>query len=109
MARRKRPELETDEQAHIRRTLETIANHATRSEKTAWERQHRNLVKVLEEVRPIEQKITELMAKKAPLMDSMERIRLIMVDTCIHPYDMLSYEGTHVICKFCNKKLNARQ
>lgn len=108
MARKKKPIVETNEQAEIRRTLETISNHATRSEKTSWERKYRNLTKLLETIRPIEAQITELMAKKAPLMDEMEKIRLSMINDCIHPFDLLSYEGTHATCKFCNKRLSTK-
>ena len=44
MARRKKPDNETQEQALARRTLESIADNATRSEKVSWDRKIVNLV-----------------------------------------------------------------
>ena len=43
MARRKKPENETTEQARARRTLESIADNATRSEKVSWDRKMGNI------------------------------------------------------------------
>ena len=47
MARRKKPENETTEQTRARRTLESIADNATRSEKVSWDRKMDNMVTLL--------------------------------------------------------------
>lgn len=47
MAKRKRPEDVTPEELAIHRAKDFISNHATRAEKTAWQRQHENLAKLV--------------------------------------------------------------
>lgn len=112
MARRKKPEGETPEQALSRRTLETIANAATRSEKVSWDRKMDNMVKMLTKLRPIEQKITDLMAQKQPMFDEIAALRADMVRDCIHPYSHLvqkQSEADEVVeCKFCQKRFNVQ-
>lgn len=107
MSRMKKPENETQEQAKIRYLLESVAGHATRSEKTSWERKRSNMEKLVKQLRPLEDKIMEIRAKMQPIYDEIAELRQTMVDECVHPFDMLVYdETTHtVICKFCEKKL----
>lgn len=107
MARRKKPENETAEQAELRLLLESIANHKNRSEKTAWKRKLKNMEKLLEELHPIEEKILTIIAdEKQPLLDKIAELRLIMVKECIHPYEhLVKKEDGYVECKFCNTKL----
>lgn len=107
MARRKKPENETAEQAELRLLLESIANHKNRSEKTAWKRKLKNMEKLLEELHPIEEKILAIIAdEKQPLLDKIAKLRLIMVKECVHPYEhLVKTEDGHIECKFCNTKL----
>ncbi len=103
MARRKKPEGETTDQATTRRTLESISNHATRSEKVSWNRMMDNMVGLLTRLKPIEDKIIKLQADKMPLIDEVQALRQRMVRECVHPYEqlVLKPDGT-VQCKFCN-------
>ncbi len=105
MARMKKPENETQEEAVVRQMLETIANHATRSEKTAWERKRSNMDKLVKQLRPLEDKIMEIRAKMNPIYDDIAILRNDMVEDCIHPFDMLIHQGDHIDCKFCGKSL----
>lgn len=106
MARRKKPENETEEQAKLRLLLESIANHANRSEKTAWKRKLKNMEGLLAQLRPIEDKILTIIAEeKQPLLDKIEELRQVMVKECTHPYEHLVKKGGFVECKFCNTKL----
>lgn len=106
MARRKKPEglTETEELNHD--VKETISNHANRSEKTSWNRKMDNMVKLMALLRPIEEKIILLQNEKIPLFDEIQKLRLTMVNECIHPYGHLEVFDDHVLCKFCNKKIN---
>lgn len=107
MARMKKPENETNEQSSIRRTLESVSNHARRSEKTSWERKRSNMDKLVRQLRPLEDKILEIRAKMQPIYDEISELRVTMAEECIHPYDMLVYnetEGT-VTCKFCERTM----
>lgn len=104
MARRKKPENETTEQARARRTLEAIADSATRSEKVSWDRKMDNMVTLLAKLKPIEEEIIDLMAKKQPVIDEITALRREMVKDCVHPFTHLvfQHDGT-VQCKFCMK------
>ena len=102
MARRKKPENETTDQTNIRRTLETIADNATRGEKVSWDRKMDNMVSLLAKLKPIEDEIIDLLAKKMPIVDDIAALRREMVKDCVHPYThlQLQQDGT-VHCKFC--------
>jgi hypothetical protein len=111
MARRRKPENETKEQAKIRQLFELISNRADRSEKTAWKRKASNMDKLLEDLRPIEDKILKIYAEeKQPLLDEIAELRSLMVKDCIHPFDMLVLTADgYVECKFCNRKIRVPQ
>lgn len=106
MARRKRPENETEKEAQTRKTFETISNTATRGEKASWKRKMARMQTLLETLQPIEDEILQLHARKEPIFDDIQDIRSIMVKECIHPFDYLIYKDDHVVCKFCNKRLS---
>lgn len=106
MARRKKPKNETEEQIEQRLLMERISNVANRSEKTAWKRKLNNMEKLLDELRPIEEKIITIIAEeKQPMLDKIAELRTIMVNDCVHPYEHLCVKDVYVECKFCNKKL----
>ena len=106
MARRKKPEGLTEEETLDHEMKETISNHANRSEKTSWNRKMDNMVKLMALLRPIEEKIILLQNEKIPLFDSIQELRLTMVNECVHPYSHLEVQDDHVLCKFCNRKIN---
>lgn len=106
MARRKKPDVETFDETTRRRIKEAISNAANRSEKTSWNRKMDNMVKLISTVRPIEEKIVKLEAKKYPIMDEITKLRIIMRDECIHPYEYLELKNDHSVCKFCEKRLS---
>jgi len=105
MARMKKPENETTDQATVRHMLETIANHATRSEKTAWNRKRKNMESLVRQLAPLENKILELRGKMQPIYDEITESRKDMIDECIHPFDLLIHKEDHIECKFCFHKL----
>lgn len=104
MARRRKPLNETLEQSQIRQMFETIANSATRSEKMSWERKMDNMVKILAQLSPLENKILDLMVEKQKILDEVERLRKEMVNECVHPYHMLVEKDKIIYCKFCDKR-----
>ena len=97
---------ESPAEANKRRVLEKVANHANRSEKTSWQRKYKNMQIVINELTPIEEQVLELMTKKNELVDKITAQRIIMVDECIHPYELLILADDHIECKFCNKKIS---
>ena len=109
MARQKKPENETPEQAHIRQVLESVANNSLRSEKTSWNRKMDNMVKLIAKIRPIEEQILDLMAEKIPITDDVQLLRAEMVKECIHPLEQLVYKETYVECKFCGRKIQTAE
>jgi len=106
MARKKKPEQETLIEEVERKILEAVANAPTRSDKISWNRKMDNMVKLLAKLRPIEEKIVELQAKKIPIFDEIQQLRLVMIKECIHPSEYLVVKENYVLCKFCNKKVN---
>lgn len=106
MAKRKKPKFETEEQAEERQMLEAISNHATRSEKTSWNRKRKNMERLIEEeLAPLEEEILELQTKKSPILDEIAMYRKAMVESCVHPFEMLIVKDDLVECKFCNARL----
>lgn len=105
MSRMKKPENETQEQYNVRKYMESISNHATRNEKTSWERKRTNMDKLVKQLRPMEDKILEIRAKMQPIYDEISDLRNLMVDECIHPFDMLVFneQDETITCKFCFK------
>lgn len=110
MARRSKPENETPEQEAERQLLEAVANSSDRSEKTSWNRKLDNMVGLLAQLAPIEERIIELQAEKMPIFDKVQILREAMVGECIHPYQYLTQIGENVVlCKFCNKRVKVSQ
>jgi hypothetical protein len=106
MARRKKPENESKDETLIRRQMESVSDHATRNEKVSWDRKMDNMVSLLATLRPIEEQISELIAKKVPIMDNIAALRQEMVQECVHPYTHLVHKTTVIECKFCMAKLS---
>lgn len=106
MARKKIPENETTEQAAERKLFDKISNSANRSEKTSWNRKMDNMVKLLAKLKPIEDKILDIIEKeKMPIQDEIHELRQLMVKECIHPSEYLVQENGWVRCKFCERRL----
>lgn len=111
MARKKKPENETEEQRKQRLAFEAVANHANRSEKTSWNRKMDNMVKLIAKLRPVEQKILKIIQEeKTPIMDEIDEVRKMMIKECVHPFEYLVQDtdekGREVIrCKFCEKRI----
>ena len=109
MARKKKPLNETELEAEVRRELEQVANVASRSEKTSWNRKMNNMVKLLALLQPIEDKILELSAQKEPIFDEIQILRATMIKECIHPFEYLIRKEQHIECKFCGKKIGIKR
>jgi len=111
MARRKKPDNETIDQAEVRRILEIIADYAPRSEKVSWDRKMDNMVRLLAKLRPLEDEILGLFALKGPLIDEIFELRKDMVTDCVHPYTHLTFNehDKTIVCKFCERKFAIRE
>jgi len=92
-----------------------ISNHATRSEKTSWNRKNTNLAKLLtNNVNPLEDSIRDLQLQLESLYEDVKVLRTEMVDTCVHPVNGLqvvdrseSSTNNAVKCTFCDKTMIA--
>lgn len=105
MAKRKRPEDVSPEELALHNEKDFIANHATRSEKTAWQRQYENLAKLVRKLEPIEDKLMALIAEKSKIIDEVIVLRKELIESCIHPFDDLIKHDGVLICKFCEKRM----
>jgi len=109
MAKKRKPDNETSVQQQERLTKESIANYATRSEKTSWNRKRLNMEKVINtEIRPVEERILDLHLELRPLYDTIASMRSEMVEFCVHPFDLLVHVGDDIHCKFCQKTMAPR-
>lgn len=96
------PELTPEMDEH----LTIIARARDKNERLSWKRKYDKMTTILETiVRPIEDKIAELLVEKTVAMDEINELRLIMIKECIHPKDHLIHYNKYVVCKFCNGKL----
>lgn len=90
----------------IANDLSRIATYRDKNERLSWKRKKDKIEALVEDLKPIEQEIIELIVnKKTPLLKEIEDLRTIMIKECIHPKDMLIHYGTHVECKFCQAKI----
>ena len=106
MAKKRKPENETEEEKRLRLQFEAISNNANRSEKTSWNRKMDNMVNLMASLRPIEQKILDIWEKeKNPIMDNIHELRKTMINECIHPYEYLVEKDGVIICKFCERRI----
>lgn len=88
---------------------EEIANHATTSEKNAWQRKKRKMNKLMEELTPIEEELLDLKKRKDELVDQITLLRQEMVKSCIHPSNMVievTDQPGVAVCKFCDTKVS---
>lgn len=106
MARRKIPQNESPKQKRTRQIKETIAGLSNRSEKVSFSRKMDNMVKLMSQLQPIEDKILDLFAQKIPIYDQIQELRSTMVEQCVHPYEYLEIQDDLVVCKFCNRKIS---
>lgn len=83
--------------------LSTVSGFANNAEKLSWRRKLKKMHQLIDDLRPFEEEILRLHAKKQPIMDKIQKIRNSMSEECIHPKEYLVHRGTHVECKFCNK------
>lgn len=109
MARLKKPENETPEEAIIRHAKEQVANKASRNEKVSWDRKMDNMVTLLSELQPLEDQILDLVAKKMPIIDKIQLLRNEMVKDCVHPFTHQVFHDDHIVCKFCERKFNVME
>ena len=90
----------------IEKDLLTIATNRKNSDIQSWKRKMVKLEKMIEAIRPIEDKILKIMIEeKQPIEDEIEAIRTEMVEECVHPHSFLIHKGSYVECKFCNRKI----
>lgn len=107
MAKKRKPQNESELQAHERHIKEAIANSFSRSEKTSWNRKMDNMVKLIARLRSIEDDILDIIKeRKQPVMDEVHQLRQTMVKECIHPFEYLEVKDDHAECKFCGKRLS---
>lgn len=90
----------------VEKDLISIATNRKNSDIQSWKRKMVKLEKMIEEIRPIEDKILKIMIEeKQPIEDQIEAIRTEMVEECVHPRMFLIHKGSYVECKFCSRKI----
>jgi len=102
-------EIESSLTAVEEQMLDLVADHATQSETLSWERKHRNLLKFIDQLEPIEDELLRLVSEKQSLLACIDSTRNTMVENCIHPKDLLVLHDGHVVCKFCDRKFVVKE
>ena len=100
-----------------------VANARSKSEKLSWSRKQKAIESLIESLKPIEEKIHELMLEKLPILDKINKKRVNMKKYCVHPIKWLVHsvdmpegnyyndtigkliETDYILCKFCNTKI----
>jgi len=101
---------ESPEDKQTRILINNVANVALRSEKMAWKRKQNKMLKVIDKLKPIEEKLLLIIRdEKQPYLDQITKIRKELVDDCVHPVEHLIpiSEGC-VECKFCQKRIKLK-
>lgn len=86
--------------------INIVSSHQGKNEKLAWKRKIKKMEGFIAELGDYEEAILELVKAKQPTIDDINKLRLEMVRDCIHPKDHLLHHGTHLECKFCNRKIS---
>lgn len=98
-------EILTDDQKE--KDFKAIYGIKDKNEKLSWTRRQKNLEELIEtEINPLAEEIIALQLKQQDLIDKVMEAREKMVKECIHPKGSLVHMGTHILCKFCNRKLS---
>ncbi len=94
----------TEEQVKV--DITSISRFSAKNERLAWNRKKKRMETFIEELEPLSQQMLELIQKKQPILDKVDKLRTTMVKECIHPHNYLVHRGVYVLCKFCRNKLN---
>lgn len=86
--------------------ISAVAAHHGKNEKLAWKRKVKKMDGLFSQLHVFEERILAIVKEKEPLMDDVALLRSEMVKECIHPKDHLVHMNTHLLCKFCEKKIS---
>ncbi len=92
-------------EAEINKIFKKVSNIAPENDKMAWRRLRRELTKNLDSLDELNTEYFAIQAKRKPILDHIDELRAKMITECVHPADELVYKNSHVLCKFCNKRL----
>lgn len=88
------------------RDLKIVANIKDKNEKLAWTRRQKKIEEMVEEMRPLDDELMAIIARRQEYLDKIQALRRQMVKECIHPRNSLVHKDTFIECKFCNAKLS---
>lgn len=84
-----------------------VVNHASKNDRIAWNRKYKKMKTIIDEsIVPLENKILELTMQKMSIMDDIVSLRDTLRKECVHPREFLLHRESHILCKFCESKLN---
>lgn len=81
-----------------------IADHASQSERNAWNRKRRQVEAIVERLDVQEQQLLDMRARMQPSYDTIAELRQSMINECIHPIDLIVEHDGLFVCKFCDRK-----
>lgn len=93
----------------VQKELESASKDADKNMRLAWRRKEKKMEELLEKLEPLNEEMLELIRRKQPILDEVTDLRSKMVHECVHPTKTLVHKGSHILCKFCNKKLRINE
>lgn len=93
------------DEEEVTKQLDQVSKFADKNQRLSFRRKRERMDTLLGRIKPIQDKILDLILERTPLMDEIEKVRRGMVHECVHPRDDLVHKGTHIQCKFCSKEI----
>lgn len=82
-----------------------VSKQFDKNDKLAWNRKKVKLDLLIEQLKPFEDRMLEIIKERQPIMDKIVELRNVMVHECVHPIDSLVHKDAFIHCKFCDAKL----
>lgn len=83
------------------RQLKKIVACKEKKDKIYWARLQEKMDILISQIDLLE-------SKKIPILEEVQTLRAEMLKLCIHPKKMLVVKETHILCKFCERKISLR-
>lgn len=94
-----------DEQK-ISTDIQRISTHRDKNERLSFKRKKDKMEELVKELNIVNDKILKITLDEVyPIQDKITELRIEMVKECVHPKDQLVHYGNYVLCKFCEARI----
>jgi len=86
--------------------IHRISTFRDKNERLSFKRKKDKMADLVKELNGVKEKILKITLEEVyPIEDKITELRAEMTKECVHPKDELVHYGTHVVCKFCEAKI----